>query len=277
MEDVSFAYVGAGTASYGMSGTGAASSGTSAAGSSLSGMSGAGTASSGISDARDVSGSKASSKEDIDHREKDYGLDYVLEDSSFKAGPGEIIGLVGPSGGGKTTMIRLMLGLIHPLSGRVLLFGPDGREVPANADTRRLIAYVPQGNTLLSGTIADNLQMAREEASEEEMIGALKIACAWDFIERLPQGLQTSVGERGKGFSEGQAQRIAIARAVLRDAPILLFDEATSSLDEETEKKVLANIITHYPNKTCIVTTHRPAVLSICHKIYRVEGKTLKE
>ena len=174
-------------------------------------------------------------------------------------------------------MIRLMLGLIHPSSGSVVLFTQDGREVPANADTRRLIAYVPQGNTLLSGTVADNLQMAKEDASEEEMIQALKTACAWDFIERLPHGLQTTVGERGKGFSEGQAQRIAIARAVLRDAPILLFDEATSSLDEETEKKVLANITANYPNRTCIVTTHRPAVLSICQRVYRIRDRIVKE
>ncbi len=203
--------------------------------------------------------------------------DYVLERTWFRAGPGEIIALVGPSGGGKTTMLRLMLGLIHPSSGSVLLIGDDGQIVPANADTRQLIAYVPQGNTLLSGTIADNLQMAKEEASKEEMIRALQIACAWDFIEKLPYGIKTPVGERGKGFSEGQAQRIAIARALLRDAPVLLFDEATSSLDEETERRVLQNIIENYPCKTCIITTHRPSVLTICHKIYRITDRVIKE
>ena len=218
-----------------------------------------------------------SSTEITGYRVSDQSLDLVLEESSFRADPGQIIALVGPSGEGKTTMIRLMLGLIHPSSGSVVLFTPDGREVPANADTRWLIAYVPQGNTLLSGTIVDNLQMAKEDASEEEMIQALKTACAWDFIERLPHGLHTAVGERGKGFSEGQAQRIAIARAVLRDAPILLFDEATSSLDEETEKKVLANIIANYPNRTCIITTHRPAVLTICHRIYRIRNRIVME
>ena len=211
------------------------------------------------------------------HREPQDHADMVIEYGSFQAGPGEIIALVGPSGGGKTTMVRLMLGLVHPSSGKVTLLSAEGKAVPANADTRRLIAYVPQGNTLLSGTIADNLQMAKEEASEEEMIAALKIACAWDFIEKLPQGLQTKVGERGKGFSEGQAQRIAIARAVLRSAPILLFDEATSSLDEETERNVLQNIIENHPHKTCIVTTHRPAVLEICHRIYRITDRKVEE
>mgnify|MGYP000819078970 CR=1 FL=1 len=180
------------------------------------------------------------------------------------ANPGEIVALVGPSGEGKTTMIRLILGLIHPEKGEAYLRASNGKQVEMNADTRHLFAYVPQGNTILSGTIAENLKMVKQDATEEEMIEALKISCAWDFVKNMEETIYTKIGERGRGFSEGQAQRIAIARAVLRDAPILLLDEATSALDVTTERKVLRNIIKQRPNKTCIVTTHRPSVLNMC-------------
>ena len=119
--------------------------------------------------------------------------------------------------------------------------------------------------------------MVKEEASDEEIVEALKIACAWDFVEKMPDTFHSSVGERGKGLSEGQAQRIAIARAVLRDAPILLLDEATSALDVATERKVLKNIIKQKPNKTCIVTTHRPSVLNMCQRVYRVVDSKVTE
>lgn len=194
----------------------------------------------------------------------------VITDSQFVAKPGEIVALVGPSGEGKTTMIRLILGLIHPQEGQAVLMSSGGREVEMNADTRHLFAYVPQGNTILTGTIAENLRMVKEGASDEEIIDALKLACAWDFVSRLPDTINSNLGERGKGLSEGQAQRIAIARAVLRDAPILLLDEATSALDVTTERQVLRNIIQQRPNKTCIVTTHRPSVLNMCQRVYRV-------
>ncbi|MDO4473481.1 MAG: ABC transporter ATP-binding protein, partial [Eubacteriales bacterium] len=194
----------------------------------------------------------------------------VITDSAFKACPGEIVALVGPSGEGKTTMIRLILGLVRPERGSAFLKASDGRTVEMNADTRYLFAYVPQGNTILSGTIAENMRMVKEEATDEEIIEALKIACAWDFVERMPDTINSNIGERGRGFSEGQAQRIAIARAVLRDAPILLLDEATSALDVTTERQVLRNIIQQRPNKTCIVTTHRPSVLNMCQRVYRV-------
>ncbi len=201
----------------------------------------------------------------------------VIEESGFRACPGEIVALVGPSGEGKTTMIRLMLGLIRPDEGRAFLRAADGSEVEMNADSRGLFSYVPQGNTILSGTVAENLRLVREDASDEELIEALQIACAWDFISRLPDGINTRVGERGRGFSEGQAQRIAIARAVLRDAPILLLDEATSALDVATERQVLRNIIRQRPNKTCIVTTHRPTVLNMCQRVYRVMERHVTE
>ena len=194
----------------------------------------------------------------------------VITDSAFEANPGEIVALVGPSGEGKTTMIRLILGLIRPQDGNVTLCASDGSEIPMNAETRHLFAYVPQGNTIISGTIAENMRMVKEDATDEEIIEALKVSCAWDFVEKMPDTINSNVGERGRGLSEGQAQRIAIARAVLRDAPVLLLDEATSALDVTTERKVLRNIIRQHPNKTCIVTTHRPSVLNLCQRVYRV-------
>lgn len=194
----------------------------------------------------------------------------VITNSDMVARPGEIVAFVGPSGEGKTTMLRLILGLIHPQSGEACIETADGTAVTLNADTRHLFSYVPQGNTMLSGTIAENMRMAKEDATDEEVEEALKIACAWPFVERLPDKINSKMGERGRGFSEGQVQRIAIARAVLRDAPILLLDEATSALDVTTERNVLKNIIQQKPNKTCIVTTHRPSVLNMCQRVYRV-------
>lgn len=194
----------------------------------------------------------------------------VISKSDFLAQPGEIVALVGPSGEGKTTMLRLILGLVSPESGKVTLSGKDGTEVNMSADIRKFFSYVPQGNTMIAGTISENLRMVKEDATDDEIIHALKVACAWDFVSKLPEGIHNPVGERGKGLSEGQAQRIAIARAVLRDAPILLLDEATSALDVTTERQVLRNIITQHPNKTCIVTTHRPSVLNLCQRVYRV-------
>lgn len=194
----------------------------------------------------------------------------VLTDSNFIASPGEIVALVGPSGEGKTTMLRMILGLLHPNQGTAQLVTQDGETVPIHADTRRYFSYVPQGNTLMSGTIADNLRVVKEDATEEEIKQALETACAWEFVQKMPDGIHSLLGTRGRGVSEGQAQRISIARAVLRDAPILLLDEATSALDVATERQVLRNIMHRHPNKTCIVTTHRPSVLNLCQHIYRV-------
>ncbi len=201
----------------------------------------------------------------------------VITESGFRAAPGEIVALIGPSGGGKTTMIRLMLGLVRPDRGRAYLRASDGTQVEMNADSRCLFSYVPQGNTILSGTVADNMRLVKEDATDEEIVEALKIACAWDFVGRLPDGINARVGERGRGFSEGQAQRLAIARAVLRDAPVLLLDEATSALDVATERQVLRNIVQRRPNKTCIVTTHRPTVIGLCQRVYRVTDGIVTE
>ena len=201
----------------------------------------------------------------------------VIRDSGFKAKPGEIVALIGPSGEGKTTMIRLILGLVRPEDGQVELVAHNGEHISMNAETRHLFAYVPQGNTILSGTIAENLRRVKEDATDEELIEALKIACAWDFVEKLPETIHSTVGERSRGLSEGQAQRLSIARAVLRDAPVLLLDEATSALDVTTERQVLRNIVQQRPNKTCIVTTHRPSVLNLCQRVYRVVDTRVTE
>lgn len=199
----------------------------------------------------------------------------VLVSSDLKANPGEIVALVGPSGEGKTTMIRLFLGLITPNQGNAYLIDYQGKKYHLDASTRSLFAYVPQGNTIFSGTIAENLRMVKEDASDEEIIEALKSACAYEFVSRLEGGINARIGARGQGLSEGQCQRIAIARALLREAPILLLDEATSALDVSTERKVLNNIMINHPNKTCIVTTHRPSVLNMCQRVYRVMNTKL--
>ncbi len=203
--------------------------------------------------------------------------DPVIRSSDFVAAPGKITALVGPSGEGKTTVLRLLLGLVYPQQGRAEFLSGGGASLDVCADSRCLISYVPQGNSLISGSIAENMRLAREDASEEEIIAALKLTEAWDFVQKLPDGIHSSVRERGKGLSEGQAQRVAIARALLRDAPVLLMDEATSALDVETERIVLRNILRKRPDRTIVITTHRPTVLSMCDKVYRVVDAQIVE
>ena len=132
------------------------------------------------------------------------------------------------------------------------------------------MSYVPQGNTMFSGTIAENMRNVKEDATDDEIIEALKAACAWKFVQKLPDGINSEIKERGGGFSEGQAQRLSIARAILRRSPILLLDEATSALDAETERQVLQNIMQDEYPRTCIVTTHRPTVLKSCTRVYQI-------
>lgn len=196
---------------------------------------------------------------------------------NFTARPGEIVAVLGPSGEGKTTLLRMLLGLIHPEEGRVTITGSDGEPVLINADLRKLFSYVPQSNSVLSGSIADNMRIVKEDATDEEIITALKTACAWEFVQNLPDGINSKLGDSGKGISGGQAQRIAIARAILRDAPVLMLDEATSALDLEMEERVLQSIIRQNPNKTCIVCTHRTSVLKQCQRIYRIEAQSIIE
>ena len=200
----------------------------------------------------------------------------VYEHGSFVARPGEIVAILGPSGEGKTTMLRLLLGLVHPSDGDVTVTDAAGNEVAMNADLRCMFSYVPQGNSIMAGTIADNLRLVNEHATDEQIVEALKTACAWEFVSEHPNGIYGKVGERGQGLSEGQAQRIAIARAVLRDAPIILLDEATSALDSDTEKRVLENII-YNSNKTCIVSTHRKSILRHCQRVYVIQNKQAQE
>lgn len=205
----------------------------------------------------------------------------VFRQASLEAYPHEIIALVGPSGEGKTTMLRVMLSLMPPQGGEALLCGGGAEEsldgktekIPLTPSTRKLFSYVPQGNTMLSGTIAENMRNVKPDATDEEIIDALKLSCAWDFVEKLPDGINSMVKERGGGFSEGQAQRLSIARALLRKSPLLLLDEATSALDVATERKVLKNIMhDNYP-RTCVVTTHRPTVLEACTRVYAIRDK----
>lgn len=201
----------------------------------------------------------------------------VYKNADFVAKPGEIAAIIASSGGGKTTLMRLLLGMLDPQSGNVTLSAENGEAIPINADLRQFFSYVPQGNTMLSGTVAENMRMVKEDATDEEIISALKTACAFDFIKELPNGINGKLGERGRGISEGQAQRISIARALLRNSPILLLDEATSALDVETESKVLTNIIKAHPNKVIIVSTHRPSALKLCRHIYRIENGGMVE
>lgn len=199
----------------------------------------------------------------------------ILQNTDLTAARGNIVALVGASGEGKSTLIRLILGLISPDCGTAEIIDETGRRFPLGAGTRHLFAYVPQGNTVLAGTIADNLRLVNHEATDAQLIQALKDACAWDFVCSLPQGIHSSIGEGGKGFSEGQAQRIAIARALVRKAPVLLLDEVTSALDYETEQQVLKNLMNR--GVTCLVATHRPSVLSLCSRVYRISDGSVSQ
>ena len=201
----------------------------------------------------------------------------VLENADFHIGPGELVALTGASGEGKTTIIRLLLGLIRPSEGKAELVTATGRRYTISAATRCAFSYVPQGNTVFAGTIAENLRMVAPDASDEDIIEALKIACAYEFVETMPQGINSTAGEHGRGLSEGQAQRIAVARAVLRKAPVLLLDEATSALDENTERRMLDNLMNSGCIKSCILITHRSATAEICSRRYVLQGAELRE
>ncbi len=199
----------------------------------------------------------------------------VLKNAGFSAGIGETVAIIGGSGIGKTTFFRLLLGLLEPTEGEITFKGNNNETIKAGPSTRELIAYVPQGNTIISGTVAENLRLIKKDATDEEIITALKLSCAYDFVSKLPQGINSQIGESGNGFSEGQIQRISIARALIKDAPVLLFDEVTSALDEETEGRLLHNIQTHFKNKTIIFVTHKLNALDISDKVYKIDKKQL--
>ena len=206
-----------------------------------------------------------------------YDRDVVLNNVSASVQKGEIICIIGASGSGKSTLFKLLLSVFTPQSGQVCAVMENGEILPILPSHRGLFAYVPQGNFLFSGTIYENLTFFSEETNEavlqEKIKNALQTACA-EFVWALPQGLQTQLFERGDGLSEGQLQRLAIARALLSERPILLLDEATSALDEQTEKRLLENI-KGLQNKTCLIVTHRPAALSIADNILKIQSRTM--
>ena len=200
-----------------------------------------------------------------------YDRDNVLREASFSLEKGCFAVVAGPSGIGKSTLLKLLLGVIVPQSGQLYLECPEGN-VPLDRSTRKLFAYVPQGNLLLSGTIRENLTVVRPNATEEEIRDAVYASTMDEFLPQLPLGLDTPLGESGMGLSEGQAQRLAIARAVLGGAPIMLLDECTSALDAETEQKVLRRLKA-LPDRTCIAVTHRPAAMELSDCLLEVSQK----
>lgn len=203
-----------------------------------------------------------------------YGRERVLEQGNAKFEKGDFVAIRGVSGIGKSTLMKMLLGVFKPQNGEIKLYTKNGKYVNAGPDTRSLFSYVPQGNYLFSGTLRENILLVHPHATEEEIEKALKLSDIYDFVKHLPQGLDTVIGEKGLGISEGQAQRLAIARAILSNAPILLLDEATSALDAETEKRVLDNI-KRQSKKTCIIITHKKAALQVCNREFVIENKQL--
>ena len=214
---------------------------------------------------------------DIENLTFGYTDEIVLDNVSLNIKPGEFVAIIGESGIGKTTLLRIIMSFMGNYTGKVDFFDEDGLTDPANANTRRFIAYVPQGNTLFSGTVRENIRMGKLDATDEEMWEALKLSAGYDFVKELPNGLYTVIGERGHGISEGQAQRIAIARAFVRKAPLLILDEATSALDENTEKEVIKGLQQLEPRPTCIVVTHRKSILAYCDREIKIENKNMEE
>ena len=197
-----------------------------------------------------------------------YGGEQILSNCGFSAEQGHITAITGESGSGKSTLFKIMLGLYEPQSGNITVNG----NIEVNTSVRGLFSYVPQGNMVLSGTVRDNITLCNPEISEERLAKAARAAEIYDYISSLPDGFDTVLSERGAGLSEGQIQRISIARALLADAPVLLLDEATSALDEQTETKVLTNI-KNMTGKTVLFITHRNTSLKACDRIVRVENK----
>ncbi len=209
------------------------------------------------------------------HVDFSYDKNPILKDITIDIKHGQKVAIVGESGAGKTTLIRLLLALTRPSNGSVEFHFSDGSSEYACPDSRRFISYVPQGNTLISGTIAENLRVGKQDATEEEMWQALEMAGAVRFMKKLSAGLETVLSEKSGGISEGQAQRIAIARALISKKPFMILDEATSALDERTEQEVLQNLATYYKDTTCIVITHRSSMLQYCDSVYRIQDEAI--
>jgi ATP-binding cassette subfamily B protein len=206
----------------------------------------------------------------VDNVTFSYGEKVVLQNVSFNLKKGEFAAVTGLSGAGKSTLLKLFLGIFEPESGEIYLLTESGEKLKLDAKSRSLFAYVPQGNLILSGTIRENVCFGKENATEEDIVRAVKAAAIWEEIKKLPDGLDTMLGEGGLGLSEGQVQRLAIARAVMYDAPILLLDECTSALDEQTEKDVLNNLIAL--DKTCLTVSHKAAAKECCGVNFYVEN-----
>ena len=206
--------------------------------------------------------------QNVGYAYEDGGGDKVIDGLSFDFKPGSCTAILGETGAGKTTLVRMILALVQPQDGKIEIY--HGSTHQALSPLHRCnFVYVPQGNTLMSGTIRENLRLGKLDATDEEMLHALHVSCA-DFVNELPDGLNTLCSEQGGGLSEGQAQRIAIARSLLRDRSVMLFDEATSALDPDTERQLLNNILSAH-DKTIIFLTHRPAVIDYCDQTLKLE------
>lgn len=211
----------------------------------------------------------------IDNVTFSYGRDNVLQNASLKVNRGDFIAVLGRSGIGKSTILKLLLGVYNVKEGQVYLDNGNEKK-PLDVYSRTIFSYVPQGNLLFSGTLKDNVAFIKADATDIEIENALKTSCAYDFVNQLPDGLNTVVGENGAGLSEGQIQRIAIARALLCGAPVILLDEATSALDDITEKQLLSNL-KGLKDVTVIIVSHRKQVLDVCNRAVAVKNKRIEE
>lgn len=197
-----------------------------------------------------------------------YDRDVILDNTSLKIDKGDFVAIMGISGIGKSTLLKLLLGVFRIDSGSITL-DVGNEKIPVDCHTRKMFSYVPQGNFLLSGSIRDNLTFINSDVTDEEIKEAVRISCADQFVYDLPQQLDTVIGEHGIGLSEGQLQRLAIARSILSKSPIMLLDEATSALDEATELRFLKNL-KEMQDKTCIIVSHKTAALEICNKHIKI-------
>lgn len=204
-----------------------------------------------------------------------YDRDIIFDNTSLTVKKGDFVAITGISGIGKSTLLKLLLGVFNAQSGCITLKTTDG-EIAVDKNTRRLFSYVPQGNMVVSGTIRENLTFINDDVTEDEIAQAVEVSCAKQFIDELPRGLETVIGEKGLGLSEGQIQRLAIARSLLSKAPILLLDEATSALDEKTEKQFLTNL-RQLENMTCIIVSHKKAAIEICNKNIQIKNGKIIE
>lgn len=194
----------------------------------------------------------------------------IMKNFNLIIKPGEIVAIMGHSGVGKTTLINLILYFLKQNKGTIEFFDKYGNKESISSNTRKIISYIPQGNTLFSGSILENLRVGKEEASVEEMEEALKNSCALEFVNSLKDGLNTIIGEHGYGLSEGQAQRISIARALIKKSQFMILDEATSSLDMDTELNIIKNIMNLKDRPTCLIITHRKSILKYCNRIITI-------